>query len=119
MDLPRPGSVHPAPGVGPVEGLQSGTDGRTLENVIRPESGQAVDKFHALGAHVVMTAGDARPVAGAVGSMLDVAEVLTEDKDRPQGQRDDQGEGGAIKKVNAEIDHCGQPASAGRTAAAP
>ncbi|MGI8515510.1 MAG: copper-translocating P-type ATPase [Acidimicrobiia bacterium] len=56
----------------------------SLEDEIRPESKEAVDHLHRLGVRVAMITGDARQVAEAVGSALDIdeilAEVLPEDK---------------------------------------
>ena len=56
-----------------------------LEDIVRPESRQAVDGLHRLGRRVVMLTGDARQVAEAVAGDLGVdevlAEVLPEDKD--------------------------------------
>jgi Cu2+-exporting ATPase len=56
-----------------------------LEDTVRPESRQAVEKLHRLGRRVVMLTGDARQVAEAVAADLGVdevlAEVLPEDKD--------------------------------------
>jgi Cu2+-exporting ATPase len=57
----------------------------SLEDAVRPESGQAVEELHRLGKRVVMLTGDARQVAEAVAATLGVdevlAEVLPEDKD--------------------------------------
>jgi Cu2+-exporting ATPase len=57
----------------------------TLEDAVRPESRQAVERLHRLGKRVVMITGDARQVAEAVAAELGVdevfAEVLPEDKD--------------------------------------
>jgi Cu2+-exporting ATPase len=56
-----------------------------LEDVVRPESREAVDELHANGIRVVMITGDARRVAEAVAADLGIdevfAEVLPEDKD--------------------------------------
>ena len=56
-----------------------------LEDAIRPEARQAVAELKAMGKRVIMITGDARQVAGAVGSQLGVnevmAEVRPEDKD--------------------------------------
>jgi Cu2+-exporting ATPase len=56
-----------------------------LEDTVRPESRQAVERLHRLGKRVVMITGDARQVAEAVAAELGVdevfAEVLPEDKD--------------------------------------
>jgi P-type Cu2+ transporter len=58
----------------------------SLEDAVRPESGQAVSELHRLGKRVVMITGDARQVAEAVAAELGVdevfAEVLPEDKDQ-------------------------------------
>ena len=57
----------------------------TLEDQIRPESSQAVEELHRLGARVAMITGDAKQVADAVAASLGIeevfAEVLPEDKD--------------------------------------
>ena len=50
----------------------------SLEDEIRPESRAAVDQLHQLGVQVAMITGDARQVAEAVGSELDIDEVLAE-----------------------------------------
>ncbi|HVM41175.1 MAG TPA: heavy metal translocating P-type ATPase, partial [Acidimicrobiia bacterium] len=56
-----------------------------LEDEIRPESREAVDRLHDLGVSVAMITGDARPVADAVARELGIdevfAEVLPDDKD--------------------------------------
>ncbi len=56
----------------------------SLEDEIRPESRQAVDRLHELGLRVAMITGDARQVAESVAAELGVdevmAEVLPEDK---------------------------------------
>ena len=56
-----------------------------LEDEVRPESRQAVDRLHDLGVRVAMITGDARQVAEAVAEDLGIdeffAEVLPEDKD--------------------------------------
>lgn len=61
-----------------------------LEDEVRPESREAVDRLHALGVKVVMVTGDARPVAQAVAADLGIdevfAEVLPEDKDAAVSQ---------------------------------
>ncbi|HTL83621.1 MAG TPA: copper-translocating P-type ATPase [Acidimicrobiia bacterium] len=58
----------------------------TLEDEIRPESHDAIDRLHSLGKRAVMITGDAREVADAVGLALGIdevfAEVLPDDKDR-------------------------------------
>ncbi len=55
-----------------------------LEDEIREESRQAVDRLHQLGVRVALITGDARQVADAVGADLGIdevmAEVLPEDK---------------------------------------
>jgi Cu2+-exporting ATPase len=57
-----------------------------LEDAVRPESRQAVERLHRLGKRVVMLTGDAHQVADAVASELGVdevfAEILPEDKDQ-------------------------------------
>jgi Cu2+-exporting ATPase len=50
----------------------------SLEDEIRRESRAAVDQLHQLGVQVAMITGDARQVAEAVGSELDIDEVLAE-----------------------------------------
>ncbi len=66
------------------------TDGRidgalVLEDVVRPESRDAIGLLHELGVQVAMITGDAREVADAVARELNIdevfAEVLPEDKD--------------------------------------
>ncbi|WKZ82331.1 MAG: copper-translocating P-type ATPase [Acidimicrobiia bacterium] len=56
----------------------------SLEDEVRPESREAVDRLHQLGVQVGMITGDARQVAEAVGATLGIdrllAEVLPEDK---------------------------------------
>jgi Cu2+-exporting ATPase len=56
----------------------------SLEDEIRPESREAVDRLHELGMKVALITGDARQVAEAVGAELGIdevmAEVLPEDK---------------------------------------
>jgi P-type Cu2+ transporter len=56
-----------------------------LEDAIRPESREAVERLHALGIKVAMITGDARQVAEAVARDLGIdevfAEVLPEEKD--------------------------------------
>jgi P-type Cu2+ transporter len=56
----------------------------SLEDEVRPESRQAVDRLHEMGIKVGMITGDARQVAEAVGEELGIdevmAEVLPEDK---------------------------------------
>jgi Cu2+-exporting ATPase len=49
-----------------------------LEDEIRDESRQAVDRLHQLGVRVAMITGDARQVADAVGADLGIDEVLAE-----------------------------------------
>ncbi|HEY7693737.1 MAG TPA: copper-translocating P-type ATPase [Gaiellaceae bacterium] len=57
-----------------------------LEDRVRPEAGEAVDRVHELGIMVAMITGDARQVARAVAAELGIdevfAEVLPEDKER-------------------------------------
>jgi P-type Cu2+ transporter len=57
-----------------------------LEDRVRPEAREAVERLHELGIGVAMITGDARQVAGVVASDLDIdevfAEVLPEDKER-------------------------------------
>jgi Cu2+-exporting ATPase len=57
-----------------------------LEDRVRPEARQAIDRLHRLGIRVAMITGDARPVADAVSAELGIdevfAEVLPEDKER-------------------------------------
>jgi Cu2+-exporting ATPase len=57
-----------------------------LEDRVRPEAREAVDRLHALGIRVAMITGDARQVADAVAAGLGIdqvfAEVLPEDKER-------------------------------------
>jgi P-type Cu2+ transporter len=57
-----------------------------LEDRIRPEAREAVERLHALGIRVAMITGDARQVADAVATELGIdevfAEVLPEDKER-------------------------------------
>jgi Cu2+-exporting ATPase len=50
----------------------------SLEDEIRPESRQAVDRLHRLGVRVAMITGDARQVAEAVAADLGIDEVLAE-----------------------------------------
>lgn len=57
-----------------------------LEDAIRSESKEAIDRLHELGVEVVMITGDARPVAESVAKRLGIdevfAEVLPQDKDQ-------------------------------------
>jgi Cu2+-exporting ATPase len=57
-----------------------------LEDRVRPEAREAVDRLHELGIRVAMITGDARQVADAVAADLGIdevfAEVLPEDKER-------------------------------------
>jgi Cu2+-exporting ATPase len=57
-----------------------------LEDQVRPEAREAVDRLHELGIEVAMITGDARQVADAVAAELGIdevfAEVLPEDKER-------------------------------------
>ncbi|GAB3950629.1 heavy metal translocating P-type ATPase [Streptomyces sparsus] len=49
-----------------------------LDDEIRPESREAVDALHQLGAHVVMITGDAEPVARAVAGRLGIDQVFAQ-----------------------------------------
>jgi P-type Cu2+ transporter len=49
-----------------------------MEDEVRPESRQAVDRLHDLGVRVAMITGDARQVADAVAADLGIDEVLAE-----------------------------------------
>ncbi len=57
-----------------------------LEDVVRPEAGDAIDGLRRLGIRTVMITGDAKQVADAVAKQLGIdevfAEVLPEDKDQ-------------------------------------
>jgi P-type Cu2+ transporter len=57
-----------------------------LEDRVRPEAREAVDRLHELGLNVAMITGDARQVAEAVAAELGIdevfAEILPEDKER-------------------------------------
>jgi Cu2+-exporting ATPase len=57
-----------------------------LEDEVRPEAREAVDRLHELGIRVALITGDARQVADAVAAELGIdevfAEVLPEDKER-------------------------------------
>jgi Cu2+-exporting ATPase len=57
-----------------------------LEDEVRPEAREAVDRLHELGIRVALITGDARQVAHAVAAELGIdevfAEVLPEDKER-------------------------------------
>jgi P-type Cu2+ transporter len=57
-----------------------------LEDEVRPEAREAVDRLHELGIRVALITGDARQVADAVAADLGIdevfAEVLPEDKER-------------------------------------
>jgi Cu2+-exporting ATPase len=57
-----------------------------LEDSVRPEAREAVDRLHELGIRVALITGDARQVADAVAADLGIddvfAEVLPEDKER-------------------------------------
>jgi Cu2+-exporting ATPase len=57
-----------------------------LEDRVRPEASEAVERLHELGIDVALITGDAREVADAVGADLGIdevfAEVLPEDKER-------------------------------------
>jgi len=60
--------------------------GFALEDRVRPEAREAVERLHELGIEVAMITGDARQVAQAVAAELGIdevfAEVLPEDKER-------------------------------------
>ena len=60
--------------------------GFALEDRVRPEAREAVERLHELGTEVAMITGDARQVAQAVAAELGIdevfAEVLPEDKER-------------------------------------
>jgi Cu2+-exporting ATPase len=49
-----------------------------LEDAVRPESRQAVDRLHELGVEVAMVTGDSRQVADAVGAELGIDQVMAE-----------------------------------------
>src|SRR5690606_32993988 len=49
-----------------------------LDDEIRPESREAVDALHQLGAHVVMITGDAEPVARTVAGQLGIDQVFAQ-----------------------------------------
>ncbi|MEV0300953.1 heavy metal translocating P-type ATPase [Streptomyces prasinus] len=49
-----------------------------LDDEIRPESREAVDALHQLGAHVVMITGDAEPVARTVADQLGIDQVFAQ-----------------------------------------
>jgi Cu2+-exporting ATPase len=58
-------------------------DGRVLgalavEDEVRPESAEAVERLHAMGLKVAMVTGDARPVAESVARRLGIDEVAAE-----------------------------------------
>ena len=67
-----------------------------LEDQVRPESREAVDKLHRHGVRVVMITGDAQQVADAVAAELGIdevfAEVLPEDKDSAVAELQARGE---------------------------
>ncbi|MEX2279049.1 MAG: HAD-IC family P-type ATPase, partial [Acidimicrobiia bacterium] len=72
------------------------TGALALEDEIRPESREAVDRLHELGVRVAMITGDARQVAEAVARDLGIdevlAEVLPEDKHSKVAQLQQAGE---------------------------
>jgi Cu2+-exporting ATPase len=76
----RGASVLYLVGDGTVEGAFA------LEDEVRPEAREAVDRLHELGIRVALITGDARQVADAVAAELGIdevfAEVLPEDKER-------------------------------------
>ncbi len=67
----------------------------SLEDAVRDESREAVDRLHDLGVRVAMITGDARQVAEAVASDLGIdevmAEVLPEDKHSKVAELQDRG----------------------------
>ncbi len=67
----------------------------SLEDAVRAESREAVDRLHDLGVRVAMITGDARQVAEAVASDLGIdevmAEVLPEDKHSKVAEMQDRG----------------------------
>jgi Cu2+-exporting ATPase len=71
------------------------TGALSTEDEVRPESVEAVDELHHLGVKVAMITGDAKQVAGAVASELNIdqvlAEVLPEDKHSKVAQLQAQG----------------------------
>lgn len=50
----------------------------SLEDEVRPESREAIDRLHRLGVKVAMITGDAHQVAEAVAAELDIDEVMSE-----------------------------------------
>ncbi|HUM70930.1 MAG TPA: HAD-IC family P-type ATPase, partial [Chloroflexota bacterium] len=66
-----------------------------LADVIREESGQAIQKLHEMGIEVAMLTGDSQDVARAVAAELNIdryfAEVLPEDKDKKVSELQKQG----------------------------
>jgi Cu2+-exporting ATPase len=50
----------------------------SLEDEVRPESREAIDRLHRLGVKVAMITGDAQQVAEAVAADLDIDEVMSE-----------------------------------------
>jgi P-type Cu2+ transporter len=66
-----------------------------LEDQVRPEAREAIERLHALGVRVAMITGDARQVADAVAADLGIddvfAEVLPDDKERHVRQLQDDG----------------------------
>jgi Cu2+-exporting ATPase len=71
------------------------TGALSTEDEVRPESVEAVGELHRLGVMVAMITGDAKQVAGAVASELNIdhvlAEVLPEDKHSQVAELQDQG----------------------------
>ena len=67
----------------------------SLEDEIRPESREAIDRLHELGVKVAMITGDARQVAEAVAAELDIdqvfAQVLPEEKHSKVAELQSQG----------------------------
>jgi Cu2+-exporting ATPase len=67
----------------------------SVEDEVRPESREAVDRLHELGISVAMITGDARQVAEAVAADLKIdevlAEVLPEDKHSKVAELQDRG----------------------------
>lgn len=68
----------------------------SLEDEIRPESREAIDRLHELGVKVAMITGDAVQVAEAVAAELDIdqvfAQVLPEEKHSKVAELQDQGQ---------------------------
>ncbi len=72
------------------------TGALSLEDEIRPESREAIDRLHELGVKVAMITGDAVQVAEAVAAELDIdqvfAQVLPEEKHSKVAELQDQGQ---------------------------